>query len=1384
MKYSKKKSSTYLPIALSIGVCATSMSVAVAAAPTSAYASEQPAQPASLTAPANKDAVQKGASNKEIAPQKENQIKDAQVPAASSSKQLSNSKTNQTNNPKTDASTPSNTKNEASTEDKATKSALNTERSVSSTDTTANATPASTSTPTPEQVKNMAGCMAEYKDENGIKYLVIKPKDNATEGVISADLKKDDFKQITYVIRRNQDRVLKFEGKIYGYGSIAGLFSDANIKSLGNIAKFDVSNVTDMSYLFSGCKNLSDITGLKDWNTGNVTTMKEMFAGQLGYYQDTKIDGCEKLTNVAALEKWDTSKVTDMSYMFSGCKNLSDISGLKNWKTGNVTTMQGMFGGQVHQFAGKIDGCTSLTDVSALKTWDTSKVTDMSYMFSGCKKLSDIEGLKDWNTSNVTTVKAMFGGQVQKHLSPSMGSFSIVNGCEKLTDVAALEKWDTSKVTDMAYLFFGCANLSDISGLRSWHIGSVTTMRGMFAGYSDYFYVDFGKTKIISISACEKLTSLKPLAKWNTSNVTDMSYMFSGCKGLESLAGLEEWKTENLRKMRGMFSWYCIIHSDDDSNSFFIRTAISGNQSLNDISALSKWNTSNVTDMSYLFFGCKNLSDISALSNWNTKNVTTMQGMFAGFIGDEYPTPTHVPGCEGLTNLDKLSDWDTSNVTDMSYLFFGCKNLENLAGLKNWNTSKVTNMYCMFVLCEKLRNVDEMANWDVQNVTDMSNMFDGCKSLENLNGLKGWKTNKNLIIACMFSGCENLTDISGIKDWNISVNPADGPLRYVFARCMKLTDISPIQSWADKFYEDSYYGSSSSEMFGYRTSEYLPLTFTNIKWLRPRVFFDVLGDSEGATYIFNVGNTTDKEIIDYFNSIKTHDNPGWDNLKYYLDNNLVITNNDVLLNTIKGQKADGEKAHFVTVKYGTASEKTHIPAVLDSRINGKDSAPSTDAVEIVKHYIPGAVAEGAKTLHTKDAKVPTDYIAVAEKELTSDAKLSDLFQTYTIKAAHTVTFMDEKSKVTTLKVEAGKKIADLAGETIVTSDAVLTGVTMPNAPVKDGYTFKEWNTKADGSGTSFTKDSVVDADQVVYAQYTKNVVPTPEPMPEPEPIPEPEPMPEPTPTPERTTQIQKTTIIPFTTNYVANTSLAFKQQVIKVYGVNGKVVTTSVYQIDETQPNQLGKLISTHEDITPAVNCLIEVGNKEVIKNDDGSTTIKVYKVDPSTGRLSDPTETSHAHNEPAVLDTQEVEVLPAKMVYVADETLPFNTKKKISDPVDGLKVTTHTGSFVNGVWVPRDEVEITAAKDGLTKVGNKEVIKNDDGSTTIKVYKVDPSTGRLIRVISTYTTMPLTNLKKHMKQTPKTGDEGSWGALLSTLGFSLASFAGVLRARKKHTNK
>ena len=78
----------------------------------------------------------------------------------------------------------------------------------------------------------------------------------------------------------------------------------------------------------------------------------------------------------------------------------------------------------------------------------------------------------------------------------------------------------------------------------------------------------------------------------------------------------------------------------------------------------------------------------------------------------------------------------------------------------------------------------------------------------------------------------------------------------------------------------------------------------------------------------------------------------------------------------------------------------------------------------------------------------------------------------------TVTFKDG-DKTQTVKVETSKAIDE----------------SMPANPTKAGYTFKEWNTKADGKGEKFTGASVVNGDMTVYAIFTKNPEPTPTPTP-------------------------------------------------------------------------------------------------------------------------------------------------------------------------------------------------------------------------------------------------------------------------------------------------
>ena len=52
---------------------------------------------------------------------------------------------------------------------------------------------------------------------------------------------------------------------------------------------------------------------------------------------------------------------------------------------------------------------------------------------------------------------------------------------------------------------------------------------------------------------------------------------------------------------------------------------------------------SNITDMSYMFYGCSSLSKFPEISKWNTNNVTNMSYMFSE--------------CSSLSYLPDISKW-------------------------------------------------------------------------------------------------------------------------------------------------------------------------------------------------------------------------------------------------------------------------------------------------------------------------------------------------------------------------------------------------------------------------------------------------------------------------------------------------------------------------------------------------------------------------------------------------------------------------------------------------------------------------------------------------------------------------------------------------------
>ena len=54
---------------------------------------------------------------------------------------------------------------------------------------------------------------------------------------------------------------------------------------------------------------------------------------------------------------------------------------------------------------------------------------------------------------------------------------------------------------------------------------------------------------------CNSLIYLSDMSKWNTENITDMSYMFCDCKSLLCFLNISKWNTSNVTNMSYMFSY-------------------------------------------------------------------------------------------------------------------------------------------------------------------------------------------------------------------------------------------------------------------------------------------------------------------------------------------------------------------------------------------------------------------------------------------------------------------------------------------------------------------------------------------------------------------------------------------------------------------------------------------------------------------------------------------------------------------------------------------------------------------------------------------------------------------------------------------------------------
>ena len=296
-----------------------------------------------------------------------------------------------------------------------------------------------------------------------------------------------------------------------------------------------------------------------------------------------------------------------LNSMFEGCLALKSLAGKLDLEMLHIKSINKMF-----------YNCKYLETLSDLVFLNTSNIVDMSLLFHGCENLKNLPDLSKFNTKNLKRINGMF------------------KKCKSLEVITDISKWNTNNIISMYSLFDSCQSLISLPDISQWNTSKVRNMSRMFCG-------------------CISLKEFPDISKWNIENVQNMSYMFSSRYTVISP------KFKNYIK-KGKYLNIFQQHNLSWEEALLEKVYILGDQknmfppsSITSLPDISKWNTKNVKNMSFMFEKLSNIKSLPDISNWDISKVENMEGMFQN--------------CSGLISLPDISNWNTSNVKYMTRLF-------------------------------------------------------------------------------------------------------------------------------------------------------------------------------------------------------------------------------------------------------------------------------------------------------------------------------------------------------------------------------------------------------------------------------------------------------------------------------------------------------------------------------------------------------------------------------------------------------------------------------------------------------------------------------------------------------------------------------------------
>ena len=194
----------------------------------------------------------------------------------------------------------------------------------------------------------------------------------------------------------------RFADKNFLSFALQEFFEDTDNPKYGAVNDWDVSEVTDMSFLFDGVTKYSDTSiqqnyypEINGWDTSRVRNMERMFRDATWFNRP--------------LNGWDVSSVTNMYSMFQGTSETSTIFNqpINSWDVSSVRNMYRMFAyaGAFNQPLGPVPDSYGNEWIPGTG-WDTSQVTNMGGMFY---KADAFDSPLSLNLFGITSNNNMFG---------------------------------------------------------------------------------------------------------------------------------------------------------------------------------------------------------------------------------------------------------------------------------------------------------------------------------------------------------------------------------------------------------------------------------------------------------------------------------------------------------------------------------------------------------------------------------------------------------------------------------------------------------------------------------------------------------------------------------------------------------------------------------------------------------------------------------------------------------------------------------------------------------------------------------------------------------------------------------------------------------------